>query len=770
MITNHHVGLACIQNVSTAEHDYVKDGFYAPTRDQEAACPGYEVNVLMKIEDVTSRVLGSVKAAMTDKEAGEAQEGGHGHDRERLQRPDRPSLRRGEAVPGRRVPPLPLQEVHGRAPRVRARAGDRLLRRRSRQLHLPPARPRRLALPRLRERTAGEARLVPEVEHDRRLRRRPRVRVGQSRVHVASEDTMAELAVGARRHRAREPSLARGAPLRAAGLLGEGPGERATRQGLDLRPRERQEGVGRTPRGAPGPEGHGPEGGGREDPAGPGGRRCRPGARAWATPGPRSRPCARRRTRARRKRATWALPDRSSWASPDRSCGSWPRCRSPTRCASRATSIRACPRSRTGCILGRLSSTTSKRRPSPISSSWPRPRWATRTPSSRPSSAGRPAGEVAKALVSGSKLKDPAVRQALVDGGAAAVAASTDPMIVVARKIDPLDRAVRKFYEDEVEAPITRSSERIAQARWKVYGKTVSPDATFTLRLAYGTVKGYPAEGTEVAPRTTFYGLFDRSFSHGGKAPWDLPARWLEKRPEPGPRHPAQLRLHERHHRRQLGQPGREPRRRVRGDHLRREHPEPGLGLLLHRGAGPLGVRRRPRHPRSLAQGLRRGRRWSRRSWAPERREDQRSRSPGRLRRPRPLRPRFGRRARSLPLLAPRSQRRAARPRGHPPLPARSRAPARASRQGRERASRGGHAGRRTGDRDPGRDPRGPRPRGRKAGAALVPRPTRSGRAGDRGAEARRPADPRRRRSPRTRGAATRAWTRAGSPTVAAET
>jgi hypothetical protein len=56
------------------------------------------------------------------------------------------------------------------------------------------------------------------------------------------------------------------------------------------------------------------------------------------------------------------------------------------------------------------------------------------------------------------------------------------------------------------------------------------PDATFTLRLAYGTVKGFPAEGTEVAPFTTFYGLYDRSLSHGGKAPWELPARWQEKR------------------------------------------------------------------------------------------------------------------------------------------------------------------------------------------------------------------------------------------------
>jgi hypothetical protein len=81
-----------------------------------------------------------------------------------------------------------------------------------------------------------------------------------------------------------------------------------------------------------------------------------------------------------------------------------------------------------------------------------------------------------------------------------------------------------------VEAPSTRAMEKIAQARWKVYGRTVPPDATFTLRLSYGAVKGYPAEGTTVAPFTTFYGLFDRSLSHGGKAPWALPARWQEKK------------------------------------------------------------------------------------------------------------------------------------------------------------------------------------------------------------------------------------------------
>jgi hypothetical protein len=144
--------------------------------------------------------------------------------------------------------------------------------------------------------------------------------------------------------------------------------------------------------------------------------------------------------------------------------------------------------------------------------------------------AGRTPAEVAKAAIAGTRLQDPAVRKALVEGGPAAVDASTDSMIVLAREIDPVARELRKFEEDEVDAPITRAGEKIAQARWKVYGKTMPPDATFTLRLSYGTVKPYPAEGTIVAPFTTYYGLLDRSISHGSKAPWDLPPRWVEKK------------------------------------------------------------------------------------------------------------------------------------------------------------------------------------------------------------------------------------------------
>jgi hypothetical protein len=137
---------------------------------------------------------------------------------------------------------------------------------------------------------------------------------------------------------------------------------------------------------------------------------------------------------------------------------------------------------------------------------------------------------VAREVVAGTKLRDADARKALVEGGLAAVEASADPMIALARRVDPVARQMRKWEEDEVEAVITRAGEKLAQARWKILGKTVHPDATFTLRLAYGVVKGYPAEGTMVPPQTTFHGLFDRAAGFGGRPPWDLPARYVERK------------------------------------------------------------------------------------------------------------------------------------------------------------------------------------------------------------------------------------------------
>lgn len=133
--------------------------------------------------------------------------------------------------------------------------------------------------------------------------------------------------------------------------------------------------------------------------------------------------------------------------------------------------------------------------------------------------------ELATSLVKGSKLKDVSVRKALLDGGKAAVDASNDPMIELARRIDPESRQVRSRYEDLVEGPINRNSELIAKARFKVYGTSVYPDATFTLRLSYGVVKGWNEGGTEVKPITTIGGAFER---HTGKHPFALPESWIK--------------------------------------------------------------------------------------------------------------------------------------------------------------------------------------------------------------------------------------------------
>jgi peptidase S46-like protein len=143
---------------------------------------------------------------------------------------------------------------------------------------------------------------------------------------------------------------------------------------------------------------------------------------------------------------------------------------------------------------------------------------------------GRAPNEVAATLISGTRMADPAFRKSLVEGGESAVAASTDPMIVMARNIDPLVRVERKWVEDNVQSVETAAGEKIGKALFAVYGKSLYPDATFTLRLSYGTVKGYPMNGTEAPPLTTLYGLYDRALSFGLKPPFNLSKRYLERR------------------------------------------------------------------------------------------------------------------------------------------------------------------------------------------------------------------------------------------------
>ncbi len=139
-----------------------------------------------------------------------------------------------------------------------------------------------------------------------------------------------------------------------------------------------------------------------------------------------------------------------------------------------------------------------------------------------------PAG-LASTLVDGSGLADPAVRKELWDGGQEAIDASEDPMIRLARAIDPQARKLRKRFEATYEAPIDQAYEQIARARFAVYGTATYPDATFTLRVSYGAVSGWNELGKEIPPFTYLGRLYERNT---GQPPFDAPERWLKRKPD----------------------------------------------------------------------------------------------------------------------------------------------------------------------------------------------------------------------------------------------
>jgi hypothetical protein len=135
--------------------------------------------------------------------------------------------------------------------------------------------------------------------------------------------------------------------------------------------------------------------------------------------------------------------------------------------------------------------------------------------------------EVAARVVDGTQLRDVAARRRLWEGGAKALGASQDPLVALARAVDPDARAVRKTWEDEIDSASKKAHELIAEARFAAQGRTTYPDATFTLRLSYGQVKGWKEGTREVPPFTTFAGAFERAT---GRDPFALPESWLRSR------------------------------------------------------------------------------------------------------------------------------------------------------------------------------------------------------------------------------------------------
>ena len=143
---------------------------------------------------------------------------------------------------------------------------------------------------------------------------------------------------------------------------------------------------------------------------------------------------------------------------------------------------------------------------------------------------GKSPADAAKDLITNSRLDDVAVRKQLYEGGQAAIDASTDPLIVVMRAIDPIARAARKEFEDKVDSVIRRDGTIVAKARFAQSGFAQPPDATFTLRLSYGTVKGYQEKGKTIPFATNIGGAFEHAAEHNNQAPYNLPESWMKSK------------------------------------------------------------------------------------------------------------------------------------------------------------------------------------------------------------------------------------------------
>jgi hypothetical protein len=141
--------------------------------------------------------------------------------------------------------------------------------------------------------------------------------------------------------------------------------------------------------------------------------------------------------------------------------------------------------------------------------------------------AGRTPQRAAREIVAQSRLFDVYARHALWEGGQAAVDASTDPLVVAMRTLEPAAMQARRDFDDGVEAPMRGLGRKIAEAKFAVVGTSVAPDATFTLRLSAGVVRGYDERGKHVPWATDFAGLYRHAT---GVEPLKLSPRWTAAR------------------------------------------------------------------------------------------------------------------------------------------------------------------------------------------------------------------------------------------------
>jgi len=147
---------------------------------------------------------------------------------------------------------------------------------------------------------------------------------------------------------------------------------------------------------------------------------------------------------------------------------------------------------------------------------------------------GKSPAERAEELVNKTSLKGVEVRKLIVQGGLKSIQSSYDPMILLAQWVDKESRSIRKKYEEQVEEPERQAYAQIAQALFAVKGTTVYPDATFTLRLSFGEVKGYQEGSQWIPPFTTLAGAFDHEKAHGATSPFQLPSSWHQMKEKVG--------------------------------------------------------------------------------------------------------------------------------------------------------------------------------------------------------------------------------------------